>query len=164
MSRWPAQSTEQRVWSKVQKTESCWLWHGAINAHGYGNFAVREGPNRNLKTVLAHRFALTLHGVDIPSGMQVCHRCDVRNCVNPVHLFLGSNADNIRDMVAKGRSGQRVDLSKCARGHRTQPSDWYTKTVSLADGRTRVRSKCRICAREQERRRWKSQRDALVVA
>lgn len=75
----------------------CWIWDGAIGkAHGYG--VAWDG-----KYVRAHRLGYKLFVGDIPSGMHVLHRCDVRSCVNPSHLFLGTQLDNMRDMVSKGR-------------------------------------------------------------
>ena len=70
----------------------CWLWLGFISPDGYG-------------TRLAHRRAWELARGPIPDGMLVCHRCDVRHCVNPDHLFLGTHLDNMRDMIRKGRGG-----------------------------------------------------------
>lgn len=63
------------------------------------------------KTTLAHRVAWTLHRGEIPDGMCVLHKCDVRDCVNPEHLFLGTVHDNIRDMDAKKRRGTVAKLN-----------------------------------------------------
>ena len=92
-----------RFWSRVDKTDdvnSCWEWTAAkINA-GYGQVSL------NGTTVLAHRFAWVLHFGDIPEGLCVLHKCDNRGCVRPDHLWLGTKADNQRDMVDKGRSAR----------------------------------------------------------
>lgn len=88
----------ERFWAKVRKSEGCWLWIGATRRDGYGHFKL------NGKAVAAHRVAYELGNGPIPDGLYVCHRCDVRNCCRPSHLFLGTCADNLRDMVAKGRS------------------------------------------------------------
>jgi len=84
-------------WSRVNP-EGCWLWTGARTADGYGNLSIRG------RLVRAHRLAFELARGPIPEGMHVLHRCDVRNCVRPDHLFLGANADNVADRVAKGRT------------------------------------------------------------
>lgn len=98
------QQAIERFWSKVDKRgdSECWLWHGAQNSHGYGHLTYQQ---RNYP---AHRFAyLITHGC-IPEGYFICHRCDVRNCVNPAHLFLGTSADNLHDMWNKGRGKHQV--------------------------------------------------------
>lgn len=89
---------EERFWPKVRKTEGCWLWTASLDGSGYGRIQ-RIGAVTG-----AHRVSWELHYGPIPSGMSVLHKCDVRNCVRPDHLFLGTNADNMRDMREKGRS------------------------------------------------------------
>lgn len=91
----------ERFWSKVQVNdlEECWLWLGGRSPDGYGKFKV-DG-----RTVRAHRFAWKCENGAIPTGMQVLHRCDVPLCCNVKHcLFLGTNDDNMADMVRKRRS------------------------------------------------------------
>lgn len=96
---------EARFWAKVEKggADDCWEWQAARNEDGYG--ITRGGVRRSMEG--AHRVAWRLTYGSIPSGMQVLHRCDNRPCVNPAHLFLGTQQDNIADMCAKGRHVKR---------------------------------------------------------
>lgn len=80
----------------------CRLWLGATDRCGYGVVAI--GPHRHK----AHRVAWALENGPIPDGLSVLHRCDVPACVEPGHLFLGTAADNARDMGAKGRAPATV--------------------------------------------------------
>jgi len=80
-----------RFWSKVNKTNTCWLWEGTVENTGYGSFAVSH-----TKGVLAHRLAYELSVGEIPSGLTLDHLCRVRNCVNPDHLEPVTCAENIR--------------------------------------------------------------------
>lgn len=91
-----------RFWRFVRKGAGCWEWTGHSNRPGgYGRFAVQA--TRPIVLVVAHRYSWELHFGPIPPGMIVCHRCDNPSCVRPDHLFLGTQSDNVRDSVTKGR-------------------------------------------------------------
>lgn len=90
----------ERFESAFVKSDGCWLWQKSTFKDGYGQFAIKP---RNFR---AHRFSFELYVSKIPDGMCVCHRCDTPGCVNPAHLFLGSQQDNTADRVAKGRTAK----------------------------------------------------------
>ena len=101
-----------RFWSKVDKESGyfpmhvlnighCWLWTAATTAE-YGTIGLGGG----LGNLLAHRAAWILAHGSIPDGLDVCHRCDIRPCVNIAHLFLGTDLENMRDKETKGRGNQ----------------------------------------------------------
>lgn len=90
--------------SKIKKTDSCWFWIGSTYRAGYGHF--RRKINNKWQMEKAHRFSYEIYyGVTRNSmkGLFVCHTCDNPSCVNPDHLFLGTNKDNVNDMVRKKR-------------------------------------------------------------
>ena len=107
-------TVEQRFWPKVAKTTAgeCWEWQASLSSNGYGCLRV-AGVTRT-----AHTLAWELANGPIPDGLWVLHRCDVRACCNPAHLFLGTATDNARDMVQKKRhrpSMIRGDAHPCTR-------------------------------------------------
>ena len=99
-------STPQQLFDRhclKKSIDECWEWQGYRNKKNYG---VTRIGGRNSKAFLAHRLSWTIHFGEIPHGMHVCHKCDNPPCVNPNHLFIGTNQDNIMDRVAKGRSSK----------------------------------------------------------
>lgn len=103
-------TTEERFWSHVEKSGECWEWTGALSkenarpTHHYGAFCYRLDGKR--VWIMAHRFSWELHNGPVPdSDVEICvlHRCDNPRCVRPDHLFLGTDKDNMHDMIRKGR-------------------------------------------------------------
>lgn len=91
-------TARERLFAKAKPDKSgCLLWCASVDSRGYGHLGV-DG-----KTVRAHRLAWEMEHGPIPDGQHVLHKCDVRTCINVDHLFLGTHAENMRDMFRKGR-------------------------------------------------------------
>jgi hypothetical protein len=92
-----------------EPNSGCHLWAGGVTRSGnkyhdeYGSFNIRDKKKKTHRTIRSHRFAWEMAHGTIPDGLSVLHKCDVRLCVNPDHLFLGTTLDNGRDMAKKGR-------------------------------------------------------------
>lgn len=86
--------------------DDCWLWEKSCNELGYGLFSIKGVRHR------AHRFSWELKNGPIPEGLFACHHCDTPGCVNPNHLFIGTQKDNIRDAMKKGRIDHRKNGMK----------------------------------------------------
>jgi len=92
---------KERLMAKVKITPYCWEWTACLNMGGYGT--IRKGGTMSL----AHRVIWELAHGPIPEGMFILHHCDNRKCVNPEHLFIGTQTDNMRDMYKKGREPKK---------------------------------------------------------
>lgn len=90
-----------RLWPKVNKTESCWLWTGSLDRDGYGQLGFRSAGKTTL--LKGHRLSWEFSYGPIPKTLQINHRCDVRHCLRPEHLYLGTQRQNLDD--ARKRSG-----------------------------------------------------------
>lgn len=124
--------------SRVEKVppSGCWVWTGALH-HGYGQLTYKG------KHHIAHRFAYeAMHG-PIPKGALICHRCDVRECCNPAHVYAGDFATNRADMLSRNRWrhpwGAR---DSCAKGHRYEDVGYR-----IAKDGSRV---CHECMRQHQ--------------
>jgi len=135
----------ERFWKHVapmMDDRGCWEWAASRQPSGYGQ--LMEQTKR--VPLYAHRLSWQLHNGSIPAGMHVLHHCDNRGCVNPDHLFLGTNYDNILDCKQKGRNNGAA--SACRRGH---PFDEGNTRWSFYKGDGKVpphwRRVCRACVK-----------------
>jgi hypothetical protein len=88
--------------ARVARGNGCWLWAGYIRPNGYGSLKIL---GRNFQ---AHRMSVLLDGRDTPAGLDVCHHCDNRLCVNPAHLYVGTRQQNMADCISRGRHNKPV--------------------------------------------------------
>lgn len=128
-------------WTKVEKTQTCWLWIGSRSAEGYGNLRL---PGNKVR--YAHRISYQLTKGEIPQGLVIDHLCRVRNCVNPDHLEAVTFGENVR------RGAQAYGLHKrtCPNGHDVTDS----ANVRITN---RGHKRCRACDavyRKPRKERW----------
>lgn len=102
----------------------CWLWLKSITPNQYGILYPSVNGASNQK--LAHRYSYEAFVKKIPKGLFVCHKCDIRSCVNPEHLFIGTHQDNMDDMVIKGRSNFKTHYGEA---HGQSILDWETVDI-----------------------------------
>jgi hypothetical protein len=133
---------------EIDPGTGCWLWTGWKNWAGYGR--ISNGKHVNLTV---SRAAWIAYRGPIPAGVFVCHRCDVPACFNPDHLFLGHSADNMRDMVQKGRSaGPSAENRQKTHCHKGHPLDGANLKIEGARGARRC-MQCRLDAKAGQVRR-----------
>ena len=137
-----SESLKAYFWRRVEVTDGCWEWQGSKRERGYG-MAWDRDRQANL---LAHRLSYVLNKGDLEAGEHALHECDNPPCVNPGHLFKGTQADNMADMDKKGRRVVGNALkTHCPKGHPYSERN----TQRLPNGGRA----CRTCRREQMRAR-----------
>jgi hypothetical protein len=146
----------ERFWLQVVKTDGCWLWTGAIDSNGYGKFALP----RPWRRVAAHRVSFALHNGELEPGKFVCHACDNPPCVRPDHLFLGTQSDNMRDMLRKGRGRNPLFAKLAARTHCALGHEYSPENTRI---NCRGQRRCVQCERRWSRQGW-ARRQARLMA
>ena len=137
---------DAKFWPNVQKTDTCWLWTSSTMGSGYGSIR----PSLGADMTGAHRFSWALHNGRWPrTGEVVMHTCDVPLCVNPEHLTIGSQSDNIKQCVDRGRHKpfSPEKQTHCRNGHEYTPEN--TQQVI---SRGLVVRRCRVCKNETQKR------------
>ena len=135
----------ENFWDRIspEPNSGCWLWTGAIDRRdGYGRFY------NGAVTTSAHRFAYQTFVGEIPTGLTIDHKCRVRSCVNPLHLRVVSNAENV--LCGNGLTAINARKTECSNGHAFTPNN----TMMHKGGRT-----CKICHRlkmQRLRHKWES--------
>lgn len=148
----PHSTPEERFWSKVEKTPTCWLWHGATDTKGYGHVWVGRRGEDTWRQVRAHRLAYELKVGPIPEGMTLDHLCRNRICVNPEHL----EPVTLRENILRGDSiaARHALMTHCPQGHAYDLFNTYFRPSGARA--------CRLCralySRIYERARKKRQR------
>jgi hypothetical protein len=145
----------------VVHSTGCWLWKGFVHKTGYGMTSYRGQNSR------VHRVMWLAAKGPIPPKMDVCHRCDVRHCCNPDHLWLGTRSQNLQDMVDKGRGpcGAKAARTHCHRGHPLSGDNIYTydnhRRCKACDLLRQKSESYRKWSREYQRRKRAAKRVAL---
>ena len=134
----------KRVWAKVDKSNTCWLWQAATDIAGYGRIQV-GGSNQK-----AHRVVWGLVYGPIPEGLYVLHICNTRSCVRPVHLYLGTQSDNMQDRVRDGNDSQ-ANQTHCINGHEFTADNTYHIRQATRGGS--IMRQCKTCTSKRQQRR-----------
>lgn len=131
----------------VPITESgCLLWTGYCNEDGYGQ--VQYPMTFGRKKFYSHRLSWEMHYGKIPEGLCICHKCDIPSCVNPNHLFVGSRADNNKDMTKKGRLKSPIAKFQSSKSHCPKGHEYFGKNLMIRKSGHR---QCRTCSLDRTR-------------
>jgi hypothetical protein len=135
------EDAKARFWAKVDRRgpDECWLWQGGLGSTGTGYGRVNIARRSRPATQIAWEIE---NGLPFPPGMNACHSCDNSRCVNPAHIWPGSQADNVHDAMQKGRFPWRPRQAFCKKGHALTPDN----RQPTKDG-----SRCLTCHRDTNR-------------
>lgn len=132
LQRWPERTSKERFYDKIfYSPDGCHYWTGSINESGYGSFGIETKP---VKTIGSHRASYIFNKGPIPDGLHVLHKCDNRMCVNPDHLFLGTNYDNVQDAIRKGRTKHKNSKLNPDKVMYIRASDHSVKELAIKFG------------------------------
>ena len=124
------------IYKFIIKTSECWAWTGHKHAKGYGVFNIKS------KKLKAHRVSYELHIGAIPDGLHVLHKCDVPECTNPEHLYVGTNEQNVADKMNRKRH-KAFSITHCPKGHEYPPAGGKRHCITCG----------RIYSRDYQRRK-----------
>lgn len=110
----------ERIWGHSDRSGDCWVWTGSKNHKGYGVWTPYNSKELKSRNFTVHRLVYQLTYGEIPKNLYVCHHCDNPPCVRPDHLFIGTPADNVRDMHSKGRSRFHTGIGRPSRRRLTE--------------------------------------------
>jgi hypothetical protein len=155
MSR-PATPIAERFWALVDVGDGCWEWMGHRNIlrGGYGTFIDSRKSGKRMWR--AHRLAYELHYGPFDPDLLVLHECDNPPCVNPAHLKLGTQKENLAEMVERGRH-KGAAMTHCAQGHELTPDNVYK-------GKTPATRRCRECHRINGAQMYRNRQARLAAA
>jgi len=141
------QKTIENFWKRVVKTKDCWNWVGTTNNYGYSSLLIKG------KYWQGHRFSYTLKNGPIPEGLVIDHLCRNRVCVNPKHLELVTNKENILRGV--GPTAINKSKTQCSNGHKYNTKNTYISKEG--------RRYCRVCDRLRKRVRYSARKTQTIT-